>query len=71
MEKVKSEVTPSQKIQTINHQAWRTPSFQILQALSFVIMDILQDHVKMGIIELCHGQYCNLLYQVKKSKKGK
>ena len=71
MKKVKSEVTPSQKIQTINHQAWQTSSFQILQDLFLVITDILQDRVKMDIMELFHGQYCNLLYQVKKRKKGK
>ncbi len=67
MGKVKKEMAPAQKIQTIEHKAWQVPSFQILRALSSTVMDMLQERRKMGVIKLCHGPYQNLWYLVKKS----
>ena len=68
MGKVKSKVA-SQKLQTIEHQTWQVPGFQILRALSYVIMDRLQDRLKMGIIDTCKASHRNPWYLVTKSKK--
>ena len=39
--KVKKKVAPPQKIRIIDHQTWRVPEFQILKALSSIVIDIL------------------------------
>ena len=71
MEKVKKEVAPPQKIQTIEHKAWQVLGFQIPKALSSMVIDILQERLKMGVIEPSHGAYQNPWYLVKKSTSGK
>lgn len=59
MEKVKKEVASFQKIQTIERKAWQVSGFQIPKALTSIIIDILQERLKMGVIELYHGLYRN------------
>ncbi len=71
MGKIKGEVAPEQKIRTINHKAWQVPGFQIPKALTSTVNDILQERLKMGVIEPCHGPYQNPQYLVKKSTQGK
>lgn len=41
MGKVKKEVAPLQKIQTIDHQAWQVPKFQIPKTLTSTIIGML------------------------------
>ena len=50
MGKVKKEVAPAQKIQTIKHKAWQVPGFQIPKTLSFMIIDIFQEMLKIGFL---------------------
>ena len=59
MGKVKKEVAPAQKIQTIEHKAWQVSGFQIPKALSSTVIDMLQERLKMGVIEPCHSPYRN------------
>ena len=70
MGKVKREVDPPWKIRTINHKGWQVPGFQISKALTSTFMDMLQEKLKMGFIEPCHGPYQNPWYLVKKSTQG-
>ena len=71
MGKVKKEVAHPQKIKTIDHQAWQVPGFQIPKALTSTVIDMLQERLKMGVIEPCHGPYRNPWYLVKKTTPGK
>ncbi len=59
MEKVKRKVAPPKKIRTINHKAWQFSGFQIPKALISTVIDMLQERLKMGVIEPCHGPYRN------------
>ena len=69
--KIKTEVAPAQKIRIIEYQAWQFPGFQISKALSFTVIDMLQERLKMGVIKPCHGLYQNPWYLVKKNTPGK
>ena len=69
--KIKKKIAPAQKIWTVEHKAWQVPSCQILKALTSTIIDMLQERLKMGVIEPCHGPYRNLWYLVQKSTLGK
>lgn len=71
MGKVKKEVAPTQKIRNIEHKAWQVPGFQIPKALSSIVIDMLQERLKMEVIEPCHGPCRHLWYLVKKSTPGK
>ena len=71
MGKVKREVAPPQKIRTVEHKAWQIPGFQIPRALTSTVIDMLQERLKIGVIEPCHGPYRNPWYLVKKSTPGK
>lgn len=71
MGKVKKDVAPPQKIRIVGHQAWQVPGFQIPRALTSTVIDMLQERLKMGIIEPCHGPYWNPWYLVKKITPGK
>ncbi len=67
MGKVKRAVAPPQKIRTVDHKAWQVLGFQIPKALTSTAIDMLQERLKMGVIEPCHGPYQNPWYLVKKS----
>ncbi len=41
--KVKPEVAPPQKIETIEHKAWQSPGFVYLKALSLIIIRMLKE----------------------------
>ena len=55
--KVKRKVALSQKIWTIEHKAWQVPDFQILKALISTVIDMLQEKLKIGVIQTCYGLY--------------
>ncbi len=65
--KVKRKVAPPQKIRKINHKAWQVPGFQIPKALTSTVIDMLQERLKMRVIEPFYGPYRNLWYLIKKS----
>lgn len=64
------EETHPKKIRTII-KLGRFPEFQIPQALTSTVIDMLQERPKMGVIEPCHALYQNPWYMVKKSTPGK
>ncbi len=64
-------MVPAQNVRTVEYKAWQVSGFQIPKALTSMIIDMLQQRLKMGVIEPCHGPYRNLWYLVKKSTPGK
>ena len=66
MGKVKDIVSPPQQIRTIPHDAWQAPGFPVPKALHQVVIDMLKDRIKHGILEPCHGPYRNPWFLVKK-----
>ena len=71
MGKVKREVAPPQKIWTVEYKAQQVSEFQIPKAFISTVIDMLQESLKMGIIELCYGPYQNPGYLIKKTTPGK
>ncbi len=71
MEKVKKNMAPARNIGTIEHKASQVPGFQIPKASTSTIIDMLQERLKMRVIEHCRGPYQNPWYLVKKSIPGK
>lgn len=67
MRKVRKEVAPAQKIWTIEHKALQVPSLQIPKALSSTVINMLQERLKMEVIEPCHNLYHNPWYLVTES----
>lgn len=55
MGKVKKKVVSAQQIRTIDHKAWQIPGFQISKALSSTVIDMLQEWLKIWVIELYHS----------------
>lgn len=60
MGKVKKEVAYPQKIKTIDYQAWQISGFSIRNALMSIVINMLQEKLKMSVIERCHSPYQNL-----------
>lgn len=50
MRKVKKQVLLTQKIQIIEHKTCKVSRFQISKTLSFIVIDMLQERLKMGVI---------------------
>ena len=71
MGKIKPEVAPPQRIRTVEHKAWQIPGFQIPKALAPTVIDMLEERLRMGVIEPCNGPYRNPRYLVKRSQTGK
>ena len=70
MEKVRRKVAASQKIQIVDHKTWQVLGVQISKALTFTVIDMLQEKLKMGVIKPFLNPYQNLLYFVKKNTSG-
>ncbi|KAJ6102680.1 hypothetical protein N7486_005107 [Penicillium sp. IBT 16267x] len=68
--RVHPEVFSPQKIRTIDHEPWQHPGFQIPRALHQTVTEMLQDRLKKGSIERCHGPYRNPWFLVKKKAAG-
>ena len=71
MGRVKPEVSPPCKINTIPHEAWQTPSFPLPRALVPMVIEMLKDRLQRGTLEPCHGPYRNPWFIVKKKEKNK
>ena len=71
MAKVRRKVAFPQKISIVDYKAWQIPGFQILKALTSMVIDMLQKRLKMGIIEPCQGSHQNPQYLIKKNTPGK
>lgn len=59
MGKVKKKVALAQKIRNIEHKVRQIPGFQILKALSPMVIKMLQERLKMGVIEPTYSLYQN------------
>jgi hypothetical protein len=57
--KIRPEVTPLQKIRTIEHKAWQAPRFPIPKSLYGVVTEMLKERLRRGVIEPCYGPYRN------------
>jgi Reverse transcriptase (RNA-dependent DNA polymerase) len=67
--RIRHDVAPPQKIETIPHKAWQVPTFPIPNALRPKVVQMLQDRIKAGVYEICHGPYRNPWFLVKKKEK--
>lgn len=68
--KVKPDVLPPQVIKTVKHKAWQVPGFPIPKALHPIVVGMLRERLKNGVLKYCDGPYRNLWFLVKK-KSGK
>jgi hypothetical protein len=67
---ISEEVAPPQRIRTVEHKAWQSPSFPIPKALNETVIEMLKDRINQGVFEPCNGPYRNPWFLVKK-KSGK
>ena len=58
------------KIDTVDHEPWQAPGFPVPKALRQVVIEMLKDRLRSGILEPCQGPYRNPWFIVKK-KNGK
>ena len=63
---IHSEITFSQKIQMISHEAWQTSSFSISKDLLRIIIEMLQSYIDTNVLEYCNDSYQNSWFLVKK-----
>jgi len=68
--RVRKEVTPPLKIDTVDHEPWQAPGFPVPKALKQVINDMLRERLRHGILEPCQGPYRNPWFIAEK-KNGK
>jgi len=60
------EVTFSQKIWMILHEAWQTFSFSISKNLLKTVIKMLQSYIDTNVLEYCNDLYWNSWFLVKK-----
>ena len=65
-----TEVAPPQEIRTVPHKAWQVLNFPIPKALVLVVIEMLRERIKNGLLKYCHGPYRNPWFLVKKAIKG-
>ena len=68
--RVSREVIPPVVIDTVPHQAWRADQFPVPRKLREVVIEMLQDRINRGTLELCKSQYRNPWFLVAKKDKG-
>ena len=59
-------VAPPQEIRVVEHTAWQCRPFPIPKALNDTVAGMLQDRIRSGALEQCHGPYRNPWFLVKK-----
>ena len=50
-------MSPPVEIQMIPHETFQVPNFQVLRALNKIIIEIVNERLRQGILESCHGPY--------------
>ncbi|KAJ2891752.1 pol protein [Zalerion maritima] len=68
--KVDPDVAPPQKIDTVPHAGWQVKSIPIPKALTTVVIEMLEERRRKGVIEPSQAAYRNPWFLVKK-KDGK
>jgi hypothetical protein len=51
--RIRREVTPPLKIDTVDYGLWQAPGFPVPKALKQVINDMLRERLRSGVLELC------------------
>ena len=59
MGRIRSEVAPPQKIQTIKHDAWQVPTFPVPRAVEPDVVRMLKKRFDADILERYHNLYRN------------
>jgi hypothetical protein len=57
--KIKPEVSLPVQIRIVNYKAWHCAGFPIPKTLNQTVIEMLNDRVDKGVLELCHGPYRN------------
>jgi hypothetical protein len=68
--RVSEEVVPPVTIDTVPHKAWQADQFPIPRKLREVVIDMVQERINRGTLELCKSQYRNPWFLVAKKDKG-
>jgi hypothetical protein len=69
--KIHLDVAPPQVIKTVEHKAWQVPRFPVPKALVPVVVKMLQERLKNGVLEYCDSPYRNPWFLAKKKEAGK
>ncbi|RDL34482.1 uncharacterized protein BP5553_07610 [Venustampulla echinocandica] len=64
--RVSGDVCPLQEIRIIPHEAWQSPGFPVPKYLRSQVVEMLEERIKAGTLEYCHGLYRNQWFLVKK-----
>jgi Reverse transcriptase (RNA-dependent DNA polymerase) len=67
--RVVEDVTPPQRIRTVEHEAWQAKGFPIPRALNDVVKEMILERLDRGTLERCHSPYRNPWFLVKKKDK--
>jgi hypothetical protein len=67
--RVVDDVTPPQRIRTVEHEAWQAKGFPIPRALNDVVKEMILERLDRGTLERCHSPYRNPWFLVKKKDK--
>jgi hypothetical protein len=68
--RVSNDIVPPIKIDTIPHKAWQADIFPIPRKLREVVIEMVQERINRGTLELCKSQYRNPWFLVAKKDKG-
>lgn len=68
--RISHEVIPPVTIDTIPHQAWQVPQFPIAKKLRETVIEMIQQRIDRGVLELCKSQYRNPWFLVAKKDAG-
>ena len=69
IQQIQPEITPLQKIQVLEHEAWQAPSFPIFKELMKTVVNMLKARINSGMLEFCNRLYQNSWFLVKKRLK--
>ena len=64
--RIRPEIAPPQKIETVPHTPWQAANFPVPKALQPIVAEMIRDRLKTGILEHCNGPYRNPWFLVKK-----
>jgi hypothetical protein len=68
--RISHEVIPPVTIDTVPHNAWQVPQFPIAKKLRDTVIDMIQQRIERGVLELCKSQYRNPWFLVAKKDAG-
>ena len=66
---VRPKVEPSHKIPTVEYKAWQASSFRVPKGLREAVREIIEEQLRVGMVERCWGPYRNLWFLMEKKNK--